>query len=290
MKKSIHEKNNILVRDLCKQFDEFLLDHVSFQVPKGRIVGFIGENGAGKSTTINLILDELIKDNGQIQILGREHTSSSVKEDIGVVFDECNFHDVFNVSDIEKILSGVYKSWDSSLYRQYLKKFKIPERKQIGSFSKGMKMKLSIICAMAHKPKLLILDEATTGLDPVVRDEMLDLFLEFIQDEECSIFFSSHITSDIQKIADYVILIHQGKIIFEEQKDDLVYHFGIVKCGREKFASISPNDYIIHRITNVSVECLVRDKEAIKRKYKDIVVDNATLEDIMLFYIKGGAV
>ena len=283
------EKNNILVRDLCKQFDEFLLDHVSFQVPKGRIVGFIGENGAGKSTTINLILDELIKDNGQIQILGREHTSSSVKEDIGVVFDECNFHDVFNVSDIEKILSGVYKSWDSSLYRQYLKKFKIPERKQIGSFSKGMKMKLSIICAMAHKPKLLILDEATTGLDPVVRDEMLDLFLEFIQDEECCIFFSSHITSDIQKIADYVILIHQGKIIFEEQKDDLVYHFGIVKCGREKFASISPDDYIIHRVTNVSVECLVRDKEAIRRKYKDIVIDNATLEDIMLFYIKGGA-
>lgn len=289
MKKSIHEINNILVRDLCKQFDEFLLDHVSFQVPKGRIVGFIGENGAGKSTTINLILDELKKDNGQIQIFGMEHTISSVKEDIGVVFDECNFHDVLNVSDIEKILSGVYKSWDSRLYRQYLKKFKIPEKKQIGSFSKGMKMKLSIICAMAHKPKLLILDEATTGLDPVVRDEMLDLFLEFIQDEECSIFFSSHITSDIQKIADYVILIHQGKIIFEEQKDDLVYHFGIVKCGREKFASISPDDYIIHRVTNVSVECLVRDKEAIRRKYKDIVVDNATLEDIMLFYIKGGA-
>lgn len=280
------EKNNILVRDLCKQFDRFLLDHVSFQVPKGRIVGFIGENGAGKSTTINLILDELKRDNGQIQIFGKENTISAVKEDIGVVFDECNFHDVFNVSDIEKILSGVYKSWDSNLYRQYLKKFKIPERKQIGSFSKGMKMKLSIICAMAHKPKLLILDEATTGLDPVVRDEMLDLFLEFIQDEECSIFFSSHITSDIQKIADYVILIHQGKIIFEEQKDDLVYNFGIVKCGREKFASISPDDYIIHRITNVSVECLVRDKEAIKRKYKDIVVDNATLEDIMLFYIK----
>lgn len=282
------EGNNILVRDLCKGFDGFLLDHVSFQVPKGRIVGFIGENGAGKSTTINLILDELKRDHGQIQIFGKENTISAVKEDIGVVFDECNFHDVFNVSDIEKILSGVYKSWDSSLYRQYLKKFKIPERKQIGSFSKGMKMKLSIICAMAHKPKLLILDEATTGLDPVVRDEMLDLFLEFIQDEECSIFFSSHITSDIQKIADYVILIHQGKIIFEEQKDDLVYNFGIVKCGKEKFASISPDDYIIHRVTNVSIECLVRDKEAIKRKYKNIVVDNATLEDIMLFYIKGG--
>lgn len=283
------EKNNLLVRDLCKQFDGFLLDHVSFKVPKGRIVGFIGENGAGKSTTINLILDELKKDNGQIQIFGKENTIFSVKEDIGVVFDECNFHDVFNTSDIERILSGIYRSWDSSLYRRYLKRFKIPERKPIGSFSKGMKMKLSIICAMAHKPKLLILDEATTGLDPVVRDEMLDLFLEFIQDEECSIFFSSHITSDIQKIADYVILIHQGKIIFEEQKDDLVYNFGIVKCGKENFASISPDDYIIHRVTNVSVECLVRDKDAIKRKYKNIVVDNAALEDIMLFYIKGGA-
>ena len=190
---------------------------------------------------------------------------------------------------MEKILSGVYKSWDSSLYRQYLKRFRIPERKQIGSFSKGMKMKLSIVCAMAHRPKLLILDEATTGLDPVVRDEILDLFLEFMQDEECSIFFSSHITSDIQKIADYVILIHQGKIVFEEQKDDLIYNMGIVKCGKEKFASISPEDYIIHRFTNVSVECLVRDREAIKRKYKNVVVDNVTLEDIMLFYIKGGA-
>ncbi len=283
------EENNILVRDLCKGFDGFLLDHVSFQVPKGRIVGFIGENGAGKSTTINLILDELKRDHGQIQIFGKENTISSVREEIGVVFDECNFHDVFNTSDIEKILSGVYKSWDSSLYRQYLKRFKIPERKPIGSFSKGMKMKLSIICAMAHKPKLLILDEATTGLDPVVRDEMLDLFLEFIQDEERSIFFSSHITSDIQKIADYVILIHQGKIIFEEQKDDLVYRLGILKCGKEQFASISPDDYLIHRITNVNVECLVRDKQAIRHKYKNIVVDNATLEEIMLFYIKGGA-
>lgn len=283
------EKNNILVRDLCKQFDNFLLDHVSFQVPKGRIVGFIGENGAGKSTTMNLILNELKRDSGQIQIFGMENTVSAVRENIGVVFDECNFHDVFNTADIEKILSGVYQSWDSSLYRQYLKKFKIPEKKPIGSFSKGMKMKLSIICAMAHKPKLLLLDEATTGLDPVVRDEILDLFLEFIQDEECSIFFSSHITSDIQKIADYVILIHQGRIVFEELKDNLVYNWGIVKCGKEKFASIAPDDYIVHRTTSMSVECLVRDKEMIRHKYRNVVIDNATLEDIMLFYIRGGA-
>ena len=283
------EENSIFVQDLCKHFDGFTLDHVSFRVPKGRIVSFIGENGAGKSTTINLILNELKKDGGQIQLFGRDHTASSAKENIGVVFDECNFHDVFSALDIEKVLSGVYKSWDSNLYRQYLEKFQIPLKKPIGTFSKGMKMKLSIICAMAHKPKLLILDEATTGLDPVVRDEILDLFLEFIQDEDCSIFFSSHITSDIQKIADYVILIHQGKIVFEEQKDDLIYHYGIAKCGKEKFASISPDDYIVHREGSLSTECLVRDKEAMRRKYADIVIDHAPLEDIMLFYIKGGA-
>ncbi len=169
--------DNILVQNLCKQFQDFFLDNISFKVPKGRIVGFIGENGAGKSTTINLILNEIKKDSGQIHVFGLDHTTLSVKENIGVVFDECNFHDVFTAADIEKILKGIYKTWDCDLFSQYLKKFKIPTNKTIGTFSKGMKMKLSIICAMAHRPKLLILDEATTGLDPIVRDEMLDLFL-----------------------------------------------------------------------------------------------------------------
>lgn len=282
------EENSIFVKDLCKEFPGFTLDHVSFRVPKGRIVGFIGENGAGKSTTINLILNELKKDGGEIEVLGADHSDCSVKEDVGVVFDECNFHEVFTPGNIGKILSGVYQSWDDGLYRQYLKRFKLPENKPIGSFSKGMKMKLSIICALAHHPKLLILDEATTGLDPVVRDEILDLFLEFIQDEEHSVFFSSHITSDIQKIADYVILIHQGNIIFEEQKDDLVYNYGIARCTKEAFAAMRPEDYLIHRTTKVSEECLVSDKEAVKHKYRDMIVDNATLEDIMLFYVKGG--
>lgn len=281
-------KNSISVENVSKRFPGFTLDHISFHVPRGSIVGFIGENGAGKSTTINLILNELKKDSGKIDILGEDSSSRTARENIGVVFDECSFHDVFTAANIEKILSKVYSSWDKNLYRQYLSRFQLPADKPIGSFSKGMKMKLSIVCALAHKPKLLILDEATTGLDPVVRDEILDLFLEFIQDEEHSVFFSSHITSDIQKIADYVILIHQGKIIFEEQKDDLVYRYGILKCGKERFASISPDDYIISRPTRMSTECLVRDREAVKRKYRDIMVDNATLEDIMLFYIKGG--
>lgn len=282
------EENSILVRDLCKKFEDFCLDHVSFQVPKGRIVGFIGENGAGKSTTINLILNELKKDGGEVRIFGTDHTRYSLKEEIGVVFDECNFHEVFTAEDMERILSGIYRTWDKKLYREYLRRFNLPENKTIGSFSKGMKMKLSIICALSHRPKILILDEATTGLDPVVRDEMLDLFLEFIQDEEHSIFFSSHITSDIQKIADYVILIHQGKIIFEEAKDDLVYNYGIVRCGKERFDTLSPEDYMIHRDAKICMECLVKNKETFRHKYKDVIVDNASLEDIMLFYIKGG--
>ncbi|MDE7310722.1 MAG: ABC transporter ATP-binding protein [Eubacterium sp.] len=282
------EEYNICVNDLSKSFGGFTLDHISFRVPKGRIVGFIGENGAGKSTTIRLILNELKKDSGEIKIFGADYTDCSLKEEIGVVFDECNFHDVFTPQNIEKILSGVYHSWDSSLYHQYLHRFGLPMRQPVGSFSKGMKMKLSIISALAHKPKLLLLDEATSGLDPAVREEMLDLFLEFIQDEEHSIFLSSHIISDIQKVADYVILIHQGKVIFEELKDVLIYQYGILKCRKEAFAAVDPQDYLIHRQASVCEECLVRDREAAKRKYKDAVVDSASLEDIMLFYIKGG--
>ena len=281
-------ENNILVKDLCRQFDGFSLDHVSFRVPKGRIVGFIGENGAGKSTTIHLILNELKKDSGEIRILGKDHASYALKEEIGVVFDECNFHDVFTAENISKMLSGIYRTWDGSLYSQYLQRFGLPRDQPVGSFSKGMQMKLSIISALAHKPKLLILDEATAGLDPVVRDEMLDLFLEFIQDEEHSILLSSHITSDIQKVAEYVVLIHQGRIIFEEPKDDLIYKYGILKCTRNTFASIDPQDYLIHRTGRASEECLVRNREAAMRKYKDAVVDPASLEDILLFYVKGG--
>lgn len=280
--------DSISVTGLCKSLGDFTLDHVSFRVPQGRIVGFIGENGAGKSTTINLILNELIPDAGKIEVLGKSNLHCSSRNDVGVVFDECNFHDVFNARIVGKMLSGIFSSWNDKLYYDYLKKFKIPEKQPIGSFSKGMKMKLSIICALAHSPKLLILDEATTGLDPVVRDEILDLFLDFIQDESHAIFFSSHITSDIQKIADYVILIHQGKVIFEEQKDDLVYHYGILKCRRSEFASLSPDDYLISRQSNTGIECLVKDREMVKGKYKNMIVDNATLEEIMLFYIKGG--
>lgn len=282
-------QDSIMVTELCKRFNDFYLDHVSFSVPRGRIVGFIGENGAGKSTTINLILNELRRDSGTIEIFGLDNLEHEldIKEDIGVVFDECNFHDMLTVNDICKMFKGIYKNWDSQLFFDYLERFHLLNAKRLKDFSKGMKMKLTIICALSHKPKLMILDEATSGLDPVVRDEILDLFLDYIQDEEHAIFFSSHIISDIQKVADYVVLIHQGKIIFEEQKDDLIFKYGIIRCGRERFTSISEDDYVISRDNKVSMECLVTDKEKAKQKYKDVVVDSASLEDIMLFYIKG---
>lgn len=282
------EQNSIIVKNVSKKFDDFLLDHISFQVPLGRIVGFIGENGAGKSTTINLILDQLKRDGGEIKIFGKRNNEYVHKENIGVVFDECKFHDVLNVKEIAKILSGSYKTWDMDLFQEYVRRFDIPLNKPIGQFSKGMKMKLSIICALSHKPQILILDEATTGLDPVVRDEILSLFLEYIQDEKHSILFSTHITSDIEKVADYVILIHKGKIIFEEKKDDLIYNYGIIRCRKSDFSAVAPEDYICFKETNLSMECLVKNREVVKRKYPNLVVDNASIEDIMLFYIKGG--
>lgn len=280
-------ENSILVRDLTKRFPGFTLDRVSFQVPKGRIVGFIGENGAGKSTTIRLILNDLKKDGGTVELLGRDHAGPAVKNDLGVVFDACNFPEAFTPLDVEKVLSGVYSVWDGQAYRGYLKRFALPERKRVKTFSKGMKMKLSIAAALAHRPRLLILDEATAGLDPVIRDEILDILLDFIQDEEHSVFFSSHITSDIQKIADYVVLIHQGKIVFEEEKDVLLDQYGILRCG--KGTEVEPGDYIVRRETGVSAEYLVRDRAAAGKKYPRAVADAASLEDIMLFYIKGEA-
>ena len=284
-------KNALELQNVSKSFKGFEMKDMTFSLPEGCILGLVGKNGAGKSTTIRLIMDMIHKDSGTIYVLGKniEEDFTETKQDIGVVLDEPSFPEYVTADQMNNIMKNIYRNWDEKRYYELIDQFELPKwKKQFKNYSKGMKMKLSIICAMAHRPKLLILDEATTGLDPVVRDEVLDLFLEFIQDEDCSIFFSSHITSDIQKIADYVILIHQGKIIFEEQKDNLVYNYGVAKCGKEKFAQLSADDYIIHRTTNMSVECLVHDKEAFKRKYKNIIVDNATLEDIMLFYVKGG--
>ena len=236
------------VENLTKQYEGFQLDHVSFDLPKGTIMGLIGENGAGKSTTINAILDLIKKDDGTVTFWGQELSSSKqLKEDIGVVFDGVNFYETLTPAKVGKISGSAYKQWDEYLYRDYLKRFGLPLDKEIKTLSKGMKMKLCIAVALSHKPKLLILDEATSGLDPVMRDDILDVFLDFVQDENHSILMSSHITTDLEKVADYITFIHQGKVLFCKTKDELRYKYGIIRCGAAVFDQIDKAEILAYR-------------------------------------------
>mgnify|MGYP003913114087 FL=1 len=281
--------DNILeVRNLTKQYADFTLDHVSFSIPKGTIMGLIGENGAGKSTTINAILDLIHKDDGTVTFWGQELSSAKqLKEDIGVVFDGINFYETLTAAKVGKISQTAYKQWDDRLYREYLNRFQLPTDKEIKTFSKGMKMKLCIAVALSHRPKLLILDEATSGLDPVMRDDILDVFLEFVQDEEHSIMISSHITTDLEKVADTITFIHQGKVLFCKAKDELLYHYGIIRCGAAIFDEIDKSEILAYRKEDYQWNVLVADKEKARRRYKNAVVDDAAIDDIMLLYVKG---
>ena len=281
--------DNILeVRNLTKQYADFTLDHVSFSIPKGTIMGLIGENGAGKSTTINAILDLIHKDDGTVTFWGQELSSTKqLKEDIGVVFDGINFYETLTAAKVGKISQAAYKQWDDLLYREYLNRFQLPTDKEIKTFSKGMKMKLCIAVALSHRPKLLILDEATSGLDPVMRDDILDVFLEFVQDEEHSIMISSHITTDLEKVADTITFIHQGKVLFCKAKDELLYHYGIIRCGAAIFDEIYKSEILVYRKEDYQWNVLVADKEKARRRYKNAVVDDAAIDDILLLYVKG---
>lgn len=282
-------ENLLEIRGLCKHYPLFDLQNVSFSVPCGSIVGFIGENGAGKTTTIKLILNEMCRDSGSIKIFGMDNIRDerNIKEKIGVVFDESYFYGEFKAGDIGSILKKVFKTWDSTLFESYLRKFQLPKDKMIKEYSKGMKMKLSIASAMAHRPQFLILDEATSGLDPIIRSDILDMLLDFMQDESHGILFSSHITGDLEKVADYITFIHQGKIVFDRSKDDLIYRCGILKCGSSDFAKIDKNDIVRWRKNDCGYEALVMEREAVKRKYPGLVVDNASIDEIMLLHVKG---
>lgn len=282
-------ENAIVVKNLRKNYKDFQLKDISFSVPKGCIMGFVGENGAGKTTTLKGILNLINRDGGSVEIFGMDNIKDEkkIKEDIGVVFDECCFYDSLNPKESSKIMKRIYKNWDEKIFNDYLKKFQIPDKKIIKEFSKGMKMKLSIAIALSHKPKLLIMDEATSGLDPIVREEILDIFLDFIQDEEHSILMSTHITGDLDKIADYITFINNGEIIFSKSKDELSYNMGIVKCEKKEFENIDKDFIVSYRKNNFGYEILTNKKEMFIDKYQDIVVDKASIEDIMLFYIRG---
>ncbi len=280
--------DNILeVSNLSKRYDQFSLSDVNITLPKGCIMGFVGENGAGKSTTIKLILNLIHKDSGEINILGKDHIKDEIqiKEDVGIVFDESNFPEDMKVCNISRVMKEIYKNWDDAIFQSYLNKFSLPTNKIVKEFSRGMKMKLSIAVALSHHAKLLILDEATSGLDPIVRDEILDVFLDFIQNEEHSILISSHIISDLEKIADYITFIHKGKIMFSESKDKLLADYGVLKCSNADYATIDKKYVYGSRRNQFGVEALV-NKNKIKGSY---TIDHANIEDIMLYFIKGEA-
>ncbi|MDD5935284.1 MAG: ABC transporter ATP-binding protein [Clostridiales bacterium] len=275
----------IELSNVTKKYSEFTLNNIDLKVPCGCIMGFVGENGAGKSTTIKLMLDLIKKDGGTIKILGKDSTqlSNSDKEKIGFVMDNCCFPEVMNATEVGKFSSKIYKNWDFKLYYDYLKRFDISLKKKIKEYSKGMKMKLTIACALSHNPSLLILDEATTGLDPIIRDEILDIFLEFMQDETHSIFMSSHITSDLEKVCDYITLIHKGNLIFSVEKDDLLESHGIVKCSEQELHQLPSKAVVRYRKNQFGVEALVNKKYITKQ----LLMDSASIEDIMLFSIRG---
>lgn len=279
----------IELKDVTKKYGSFALDKVSFKVPKGSIMGFVGENGAGKTTTIKSMLNLVHTEGGKITLLGMDVTKEDkkIKEQIGVVFDESYFHENLLIKDVTKIMSRIYSKWDKNLFEQYINKFKIPKNKTVKELSNGMKMKLSIAVALSHDARLLILDEATSGLDPIIRDEILDIFLEFIQKEDHTIFISSHITSDLEKIADYITFIHDGKIIFSENKDELIYNYGVVHCKKEEVKRLSQNNIIGIRENKYGCEVMVNNKKEVEREHRDFIVDTTTIEEIILYKVKG---
>ncbi len=283
------QNNALVVNNLTKKYQDFVLDKVSFLVPSGTIVGLIGENGAGKSTTINAILGLINKDSGSIEVLGHVDTQGddTLRNQIGVVFDGNNYPDVLSAKKLNNIFKNVYSTWDERRYFSLLEGMSLPMNKKVKEFSKGMKMKLSIAVALSHDSKLLILDEATSGLDPVVRDDILDMFLEFVQDEDHSILVSSHITSDLEKVADYIVFIHKGKVVFCKPKDELRYKYGILRCGLAQFEAIDEEDIIAYRKHEYEWEVLVADRDYVKKKHPKAVVDSATIDEIMLLYVKG---
>ncbi|MCM1164544.1 MAG: ABC transporter ATP-binding protein [Lachnospiraceae bacterium] len=276
--------NCIEVRNITRTYPQFSLKNVSFNVPRGSVVGFIGENGAGKSTTIKAILGLLKKGEGSITVLGEnaDELSPATKEKIGVVFDGLSFPENLTVKQLDKVMRGVYKTWSSERFFGYMSKFELPLDKRFKSFSRGMVMRLSIAAALSHDTQLLILDEPTSGLDPVMRSEILDIFLEFMQDENHSILISTHITSDLEHIADYICFIHKGEIVFTEERNEMIERHRILKCTDEQLARIAKEDIIGVRRGRFQNEVLTTNAA----KYPDIPADAPSIEEIMVFYVK----
>ena len=275
----------IKIKNLRKKFGNFRLGPLDLEVKKGAITGFIGENGAGKSTTIKLILDVFSRDGGTIEIFGKDIGDLSVDEKykLGFVFDDLFLPGSMKVDEIEKMHSLLYKDyWEEGTFYEFVENFSLPNNIPISAFSRGMKMKLGLALAMSHGAEILILDEPTSGLDPVVRDDFLDILLDFIQDEDHTVLISSHILSDLEKIADYIAFIHKGELIFNEEKDGLSEKYGLVSLGDEEFESLDKSTLVGVRKHQFGSQCLVkRDKIPL-----DIDIEKPSIEDIMVYMIK----
>ena len=283
-------ENIIEIKNLKKKYDDkFELGKIDISIPKGVIVGLIGENGAGKTTLIKAMLNIIKIDDGEIKIFGKDYKKEekSIKEDIGVVLDNMFFPELLNAKDINSSMKDIYKNWDSELYFSYLKEFNLPDNKPLKSMSKGMRKKLEIVAAISHRPKLLILDEPTSGLDPIVRVEVLDIFQKFIEDAEHSILLSTHITSDLEHIADEIIFIDKGKKVLQKLRDEIIDNYGILKCDIDYFSNIDKKDIIAYKKTKYAYEILISNKEQASKKYHNCVIDKITLEDLMVLVIKG---
>ena len=284
-------ENILELQQICKSFPKsnFILDKLSFSLPYGAILGFVGENGAGKTTTIGCILNTVRKDSGMVKLFGKEmrDTDTDIREKIGVVYDGDNFPGFWSAKQLSQVMEGIYTQWDNALFQKYLEDFHLPVKQKIKNYSRGMTMKLAIAVALSHHPQLLILDEATSGLDPIMRDEMLDVFLEFVQEESHSILLSSHITSDLEKVADYITFIHNGKLIMTASKNDLVYNYAVMRCKESQFLALDPGDIIAYRKRDFQIDVLVNNGKEAQRKYKGSVVDHVSVDEIMLLLVKG---
>lgn len=283
--------STLILKNVNKKYEKsnFAIKDISFSIPEGSIVGFIGENGAGKSTTMNCILNVIRRDSGTIEIFGREMTDEDIdiRENIGVVYDSNNFPEYLTAKQLADILGRIYSKWDDFCFEQFLRRFGLPESQKIKSYSRGMSMKLAIAVALSHDSKLLILDEATSGLDPIMRDEILDVLLEFVKQENHSILLSSHITSDLEKIADYIVFIHNGEIILNKTKDELIYEYGVIRCSENDFHNILSEDILSSMKKDYQIDVLIKNKKLIEKKYKNLIVDSVSLDEIMLLLVKG---
>ena len=278
--------NALELRGLQKNYDGFTLGPLDLTLPAGAILGLIGENGAGKTTTIKLILDMISRDGGTVTIFGKDNRESFPlgKEDVGVVLDEVSFSECLTAREVGNIMRGVFRNWDGAAYEGYLKRFELPEKKRFKEFSLGMKKKLGIAVALSHHAKLLILDEPTGGLDPVARDEVVDIFSEFTRDESHAVLISSHIVSDLEKLCDYIAFLHKGKLMLCEEKDRLYEEYGVLRCSLDDFAALEPSAILGKRETPYGVEALLRREDA----PRGMEIGRVDIEELFVLMARGG--